>query len=191
MPDQFDSGSSRESAVKAAHSEIATAEERARQQLERTRAELAGLQRVLDPMAETTNTVAGVAAQLANLVITAAGEITQSGPAGRRFMPFLEQLAEIARTSEAAHFDLQRQSRASRAHVQTLLSVAEQSRAALDPIAPAASSLAEAAAARRAHGSAVQVVHLPSAGVDEAARIAQLSAEVMRLRSQRASGPKN
>jgi hypothetical protein len=193
MSDRFESGSSRESAVNAARSEIATAEERARQQLQRTRDELAGLQRVLDPLAETTTAVAGVAGQLANLVITAAGEITRSGPAGRSFMPFLEQLAAIARTSEAAHFDLQRQSHDCRKRMNTLLLSTEQSSAALDSIAPAASSLAEAVAARRAHAPAVQVVHVPDSVTSETDRIAQISAEVMRHRAQRTSsgGPKN
>ena len=193
MSNRFESGSSRESAVNAARSEIATAEERARQELERTRDELAGLQRVLDPLADTTTAVAGVAGQLANLVISAAGEITRSGPAGRSFMPFLEKLAAIARASEAAHYDLQRQSHDCRKRMNTLLHATEQSRTALDSIAPAASSLAEAAVASRTQGRAVQVVHVPDSVTNEADRIAQISAEVMRHRAQRTSsgGPKN
>jgi hypothetical protein len=191
MPGPFESGSSKESAVNAARSEIATAEERARQQLQRTRDEVAALQRILDPMAQTTSTMAGVAGQLANLVITAAGEITRSGPAGRSFMPFIEQLAAIARTSEAAHHDLQRQTQDCRTRLGTLLLATEQSRAALDPIAPAASSLAEAAA-RRAQAPAVQVVvHVPGAAADKTDRVAQLSEEVLRQLGQRPSGFKN
>jgi hypothetical protein len=183
----FESGSSNESAV----SEIATAEERARQKLERTRDELAGLQRSLDPLAQTTTTVAGVAGQLSNLVIAAAGEITRSGPAGRSFMPVLEQLAEIARASQAAHHDLQRQSQDYRTRLNNLMLVTEQSRAALDPIAPAVNSLAEAAAARRAQAPTVEsVVHVPGAG-DEANRVAQLSEEIGRLKKQRTFGFKN
>jgi hypothetical protein len=192
MPDPFESGSSRESAVNTARSEIATAEERARHQLQRTRDELNALQRILDPLAQTTTTVAGVAGQLANLVVTAAGEITRAGPAGQSFMPVLEQLAELARTSMTAHQDLLRQSRDFRTRVNTLLDVTEQSRAALDPIAPAASSLAQAAAARRAQEPAVQVVvHVPGFAADKADRVAQLSAEVLRERLQRASVLKN
>jgi hypothetical protein len=191
MPGPFESGSS-ESTVKAARSEIATAEERARQQLQRTRDELAALQRTLDPLAQTTSTLGGVAGQLANLVISAAGEITRSGPAGRSLMPFLEKLAEIARTSHAAHHDLQRQSHDCRTRLTTLLHVAEQSRAVLDPIAPAASSLTEAAAARRAHAPAVEVVvQVPGSSADKADRVAQLSEEVLRRGSQRTSGFKN
>jgi hypothetical protein len=192
MPDPFESGSLRESAVNAARSEIATAEGRAREQLQRTRDELAALQRTLDPLAQTTTNLAGVAGQLANLVITAAGEITRSGPAGRTFLPLLEQLAEIARASESAHHDLQRQSQDCRTRVNTLLLVTEQSRTALDPIAPAARSLAEAAAARRAQAPAVQVVvQAPVSAADKADRIAQLSEEVLRQGTQRRSGFKN
>jgi hypothetical protein len=192
MPDPSESGSSKDSAVSAAHSEIATAEERARHQLQRTRDELAALQRILDPMAQTTASLGGVAGQLANLVIVAAGEITRSGPAGKNFLPFLEQLAAMARTTETAHHDLQRQTKDCRARVNTLVNVTEQSRAALDPIAPAASSLAAAAASRRANGPSVQVVvHVPGSGADKADRVAQLSEEVLRTRDQRASRPKN
>jgi hypothetical protein len=143
-------------------------------------------------MTQTTTTLGGVAGQLANLVINAAEVVTRSGPAGRSFLPVLEQLAEIARSSDAAHHDLQRQSHDCRARLQTLLLVTEQSGAALDPIAPAARSLAEAATARRAHAPAFQVVeHVPGSDDDEADRIAHLSKEVQRLRSQRSSGFKN
>jgi hypothetical protein len=192
MPDRFESGSSKDNAVNAAQTEIATAEERARQQLQRTRDELAALQRALDPMGETTTTLAGVASQLTNLVISAAGEVTRSGPAGRAFLPVLEQLAAIARASDVAHHDLQRQVHACRARLQALHVVTDESGAALDSIAPAASSLAAAAAARRAHAPAMQVVvHVPVSATDKADRVAQLSAEVLRQGTQRRPGPQN
>ena len=191
MPGPFESGSSKDSAVNAARREIAAAEARARQQVQRTRDELAALQGILDPLAETTTTLGGVAGQLTNLVIAAAGEVTRSGPAGRGFMPILEQLAEIARTSQSVHHDLQRQSRDCGRRLTALLVVTEQSRTTLDPIAPAVSSLAEAAAARRAHAPAEVVVHVPGAAKDQADRVAELSEQVLCQSNQRPSGLKN
>ena len=192
MPDPSESGSSKDSAVNAAHSELATAEERVRQQLQRSRDELAALQRSLDPMAQTTTVIGGVASELAGLVIAAAQEITQSGPAGQRFLPVLERLAAIARSSETAHHELRRQTTECRTRVNALLLVTDEARAALDPISPAARSLAEAAATKRAHaGSVPVVVQIPGSEADKADRVAQLSDEVLRHRDHRPSGLKN
>jgi hypothetical protein len=103
----------------------------------------------------------------------------------------LEQLAEIARASQAAHHELLRQSRDCRTRLDSLRVVTEQSRAALDPIAPAVNSLAEAAAARRANAPAIQaVVHVPGSG-DKADRVARLSEQVMSLNPRRTSNYEN
>jgi hypothetical protein len=192
MPGPYESQSSGKSALHTAETELVTATERARLDLERAREELGGLERTLAPLAQTAAAFSQVTNKLSDIVITAAGEMTRCGAAARPFLPFIEQLADIARESVAALHELQRQSGDCRARVRTLQVVTEQSRAALDRLGPAVTSLAASAAmAARASGPAIEVV-APVAASDRANRVAQLTDEVVqRARTQRATGPKN
>jgi hypothetical protein len=188
MPGSFDSSAEKD--THAAHADVTETTERARRDLERLGREVSDLERALEPLAQSSAAVAGIASQVSTLVITLAGEITRAGTAGQPFVPCLEQLAKIGRTSFEALKELQRHANDGRARARTLLAVAEQSRDTIERLAPAVTSLAQAQATR-AQGPAVMMVPEPAPASDKAARVAQLTDEVIRTRAQRTSGPKN
>jgi ABC-type transporter Mla subunit MlaD len=184
MPGPVEAQSSGENTA-TAETEIAATLESARQDLGRGQEQLRELEGMLASLSQTTATFASVSNQLSSMVITAAGVITRTGSAGRPFMPFIEQLAELTRVSLGALQELRRQAADSSARVSALRTVAERSRATLDRLGPAVSSVGEAAT----HAPAVEVVvRAPVSAADKNNRIAQLTEEVLRERERRATG---
>ena len=106
-------------------------------EVERIAREVTELERAVAPLAQSTSALAGIASQVSTLVISLAAEITKAGNAGRPFVPWLEKLSQIGRTSFEALKELQRQSIDCRARARSLVGAAEQARAASVRLAPA------------------------------------------------------
>jgi methyl-accepting chemotaxis protein len=182
-----------ESAMQDAETEVATSTALARQNLGGARTGLGDLETTtLAPLAQVTEKFEQVARQLSDMVMTTANEITRS-PAGRPFMPLVEQLADAARASLTAVHELRRASNDGRSRVHDLTALVEESQAALHRLGPAITALSSAAAqATRTHAPAVEVVERTGAfATDKAARVAELTEQVLQLQKQRPSGPKN
>jgi ABC-type transporter Mla subunit MlaD len=132
--------------LREAEAQATTSTEMARQSLNRAREDLGELKQTLARISEIGASFDRLAWQLSTLTLGTASEALRSGAAGRPLMALVERLTAMARQCAATVHSLEESVRAAVANVETLLTLADHARRALERLAPALGALADAAA---------------------------------------------
>ena len=133
--------------LREAETQATTSTELARQSLNRAREDLAELKKTLARISEIGASFDRLAWQLSTLTLGSASETLRDGAGGGRpLVALVERLTAMARQCSATVHNLEEHVRAAVSNVETLLTLADHARRALERLAPALGALADAAA---------------------------------------------
>jgi ABC-type transporter Mla subunit MlaD len=132
--------------LREAETQATTSTELARQSLNRAREDLAELKKTLARITEIGASFDRLAWQLSTLTLSSASEDLRNGAGGRPLVALVERLTAMARQCSATVHHLEDSVRAAVSNVETLLTLADHARRALERLAPALGALADAAA---------------------------------------------
>jgi ABC-type transporter Mla subunit MlaD len=132
--------------LREAETQATTSTELARQSLNRAREDLAELKKTLARITEIGASFDRLAWQLSTLTLGSASDALHSGASSRPLVALVERLTAMARQCSATVHHLEENVRAAVSNVETLLTLADHARRALERLAPALGALADAAA---------------------------------------------
>jgi methyl-accepting chemotaxis protein len=144
--------------LREAEAQATNSTELARQSLNRAREDLSELRKTLGRISEIGASFDRLAWQLSTLTLGTTSEALRTGAAGRPLMSLVERLTAMARQCAATVHSLEESVRDAVANVESLLTLADHARRALERLAPALGALADAAAKASARKSVTVVI---------------------------------